>query len=223
MKTLIIALLVLLTAPANAAVLVGFGAGGGGGGSLLVDESFDGTGIPSNGTGYSWAEGGDGAYRPDWDYATSPAPLTSGHSVKIGNNGVYFTLSFSTSMSDVYVAFKYRTTETGHNTVILVDGSNNESRVATSGGDEWVADSYGGSDTYGGTSAADTTYYVKVRQNGQVLTVWTSSVGTSGNWTQVAQSTGTGLGNIASIKFGEHYSLVDLYEDMKVSTSDINW
>jgi len=159
--------------------------------TFLYEQDFEGTGAPSG-----WSTSGTvGAV--DYDYATSPAPLsgTKSLSIYIPSSG-YRSASYAsfTEQADVYVSFIVR------NQILIVDGtaffairdSINAivARIVVSSGSLLIRDSTA-SGVNAGSFALNTTYtfmmrYQKGTGSNSIITLWILS---GGEWSQIGQKT----------------------------------
>ena len=197
------------------ATLTGAGISG-----YLVSEDFTSGVRPVDANGVVWTDGGDGAYRPN--YAYTPA-LEGAYSLSIGTNSRWWQAAFA-AQSDVYVAAKLRITNLDG--AVLYLGGTSGSQLYISGGGVWLLKATGaGAWASGGTYTAGTPVFVKIRYTTatNTATLWISTTGQTGTWTQVAQSVGVGGVDVANIRSSAPSSNAIIYDDVRASTTDINY
>lgn len=200
--------------------------------SYLLQERFEGATLCYSGHASTCEQGWTYMQTATADYATSPAPLQGSYSLLLNDSSDQAIVTF-TGQAEVYGASIVRLSAfNATDTYILVlrDSSNNDlCTVRTYSTDTVLIRSTGGTQqsTTGLSFNSSTTYYFKIYAkagsgSNAECRGWWSTDGTS--WTAGTASTnGTWTANIARIVPQSTGTVLKIYDDIRVSTSDISW
>ena len=201
-----------------------------GGSSYVMQETFEGstlcfTGGTSN-CDLTWEYNAS----PEADYAGTNAPLEGSYSLMFNSASDVLARDFDNSATEVYASVMVNTADVINDGQIVAILGSGESACKAG----WYGAGYicfynegGSTDCTAGTLSSNTTYYVKVRAKVGIgsdaeCQGYTSTDGTS--WTaETATTDGTWTTNPKRIDLRGVTTALKVLDDVRVSTSDINY
>ena len=224
MRALITVLLLLSATTATANPLYLLSGTGAAGSRYILEENFEWTGFAGlDSTNGTWVQGGDG--NPNFDYSIAPAPLEGAQSAYFAANDSNVSYTLTTPVPDVYIVGLLRISALATVYLFRIYDGTNYGFVRSDSSGAFDVQAYGGSFTRSGSWSAATTMYFKIRYEvaSQTISFWTSPTGEIGTWGTAITNTGAGLTQITKFGIVSTYATTRIIDDLRISTSDINF